>query len=228
MQVKGLYKHEGWRGGTAKLKPMSVLRLYLASASPRRMELLKLIGLAPRAVPQALDEREQPGESPRDLVVRLSRAKGELAAAALGRPDPPAVLLAADTVVVLDGEVLGKPADPAEAGAMLRRLRGREHEVLTGVFLRRTDDGRSVSDVAATEVRFRDYDEATILRYVATGEPLDKAGAYGIQGRGVMLTEGIRGSWSNVVGLPVECLPGWLERIGIDLEQLRPGHAPSL
>jgi septum formation protein len=129
-------------------------------------------------------------------------------------------VLAADTEVVLDGRVLGKPADAAQASRMLRDLRGREHEVLTGVRLVRTDDGRAAGGVEVTRVRFGDCDDVLIEAYVRTGEPFDKAGAYAIQGRGVLLTAGIDGSWSNVVGLPVERLPGWFAAIGVALGDL--------
>lgn len=197
---------------------MSQLHLYLASASPRRLALLRQIGLDPVARPAAVAERPLPGESPRDLVLRLAELKGRTAAAGIAADgDADALILAADTAVVLNGDVLGKPESGAAAEEMLRRLRGRKHEVLTGVFLLRTDDGRSLAEVESTGVRFRDYDDATIRDYVAGGEPLDKAGAYGIQGRGALLARSIDGSWSNVVGLPVERLPLWLERIGIDL-----------
>ena len=103
---------------------------------------------------------------------------------------------------------------------MLRALRGRDHEVMTAVFLMRTDDRRHTCDVETTRVRFRDYDEETIASYVASGEPLDKAGAYGIQGGGAVLADRVEGSWTNVVGLPLEQLGPWLTRIGIDLEKL--------
>jgi septum formation protein len=158
------------------------------------------------------------GESPGAMVCRLAELKGRTLASRIApESEDGALILAADTAVVLDDEVLGKPVDAGEAEEMLRRLRGRTHEVLTGVFLLRTDDGRSVCEIEATRVAFRAYDDATIRDYVAGGEPLDKAGAYGIQGRGALLTQGIDGSWSNVVGLPVERLPLWFDRIGIDI-----------
>src|SRR6185369_11903005 len=122
--------------------------------------------------------------------------------------------LGADTVVVLDGEILGKPADAAGAERMLRALSGREHRVLSGVCVLRADGGREAAGVAATLVRFRAYGGDTVRWYVGTGEPMDKAGAYGIQGKGALLVASIDGSWSNVVGLPLEILPGLLESIG--------------
>jgi septum formation protein len=116
--------------------------------------------------------------------------------------------------------VLGKPRDAAHAAEMLRLLRGREHRVITGVFLTRSDDGRHVRRTEVTRVWFKHYDERTLLAYVESGEPLDKAGAYGIQGGGAALAERVDGSWNNVVGLAVEQLPEWLSAIGLDLEAL--------
>jgi septum formation protein len=198
---------------------MKRLRLYLASASPRRRELLRQIGIDPVLMPARVDEQPAAGETPREVVRRLAEAKARHAA---GRLDPSAhgVLLAADTAVVVDGACLGKPANRDDAAAMLWRLRGREHEVMTGVFVMTTDGGHSAGGVDTTRVRFQRYDDATITAYVATGEGDDKAGAYGIQGRGVLLVDRIEGSWSNVVGLPLERLAGWLSALGIDLWEL--------
>jgi septum formation protein len=204
---------------------MSVLRrLILASRSPRRIELLAQLGLVPtRVLPTDIEESSVPGEDPRELVLRLAEAKGRAALGRLGRGEPPALVLAADTAVVLEHSVLGKPRDAEHAARMLRLLRGRIHEVLTGVFLLRTDDGRSTVGVATTRVRLRDFDEETIRRYVASGEPMDKAGSYGIQGEGSRFVESIEGSWSNVVGLPLEPLREWASRIGVELGELRSG-----
>jgi septum formation protein len=201
---------------------MKAMRVYLASASPRRLELLRRIGIDPVLMPTTLDERAVAGESPRALVLRLAEAKAREAAGRLAGAAP-GIVLAADTAVVIDGVCLGKPASADEAAAMLRRLRGRAHEVLTGVFVMRTQGPRSAGGVDATRVRFRAYDDATIAAYVATGEGLDKAGAYGIQGRGVLLVEHIEGSWSNVVGLPLERLPEWTSDLDVDLWELITG-----
>jgi septum formation protein len=198
---------------------VSVLSLYLASASPRRRELLAQLGLDPTLLPVPVDETPRTGEAAQDLVRRLAAAKGREARRRLP-PGVPALLLAADTAVVIDGECLGKPADPDDARAMLQRLCGRAHEVLTGVYLLRTDDAREVVAVDSTMVRFRSYDAAAVEAYLASGEGTDKAGGYGIQGRGVLFVDGIDGSWSNVVGLPLERLTGWLDAIGVDLWQL--------
>ncbi len=218
-QVKSVYKRLQLRN--MKIVDPFPTRLLLASASPRRLELLRRLGLSPRTVPSDLHETEHPGEEPRAMVRRLAEAKGRSVAAGLDADAEPWIVLAADTEVVVDGESLGKPAHAADAVSMLRRLRGRAHEVMTGVFLLRTDDRRALCEVETTRVRFRDYDEETIHDYVASGEPLGKAGAYAIQGRGAALAEEIDGSWSNVVGLPVERLAGWMARIGIDLDRLR-------
>jgi septum formation protein len=179
--------------------------------------LLRLIGLRPFVLPADVDERLQPGEPPREAVLRLARSKAD---AVRSRLRAPGILLAADTAVVVDGRCLGKPADHAEAGEMLRRLRGRDHQVLTGTVLQRTDTERATGGVDATLVRFRNFDDRTLEAYLACGEWADKAGAYGIQGRGGLLVERIEGSWTNVVGLPLERLPGWLSELGVDLWEL--------
>ena len=175
----------------------SRLPLVLASASPRRRELLERVGLALQIVPADIDESELPGERPAEMAERLARAKAAAVAALM----PDRLVLAADTIVVLDGRVLGKPRDDAEAADMLRSLSGRAHEVTTGFAVR--GDGADTSTTVTTVVRFRALDPAVIDRYVATGEPLDKAGAYGIQGVGAMLVLRIDGSYTNVVGLPL-------------------------
>jgi septum formation protein len=154
------------------------------------------------------------------LVERLASAKGRASARKVAGDSVSYVVIGADTAVVLDDQVLGKPDSPEEAERMLRRLRGRDHEVLTAVFLLRTDRGTSTCDVERTRVRFRDYDDETIRAYVESGEPMDKAGAYGIQGGGGRLVESVEGSRNNVIGLPVERLDGWLARIGIDMRRL--------
>jgi septum formation protein len=189
-------------------------RLYLASASPRRLALLREAGLDPVPRPTGVPEYPVEGESSREQVLRLAREKGRHAIEFLAANGERGLVLAADTAVVLDGIVLGKPADDEDAASMLRRLAGRTHEVLTGVFLARIGDGRWTEGTGCTRVTFRPYDEDTIAWYVATGEPRDKAGAYGIQGRGAALVEGREGSWSNVVGLPMEILKGLYLEIG--------------
>jgi septum formation protein len=194
-----------------------MIPLILASASPRRRELLEALGVAHEVRPAPVDETPFSGETPRDHVVRVAAAKAAAAAGAAASSGRAVLVLAADTTVALDGVLLGKPRDDADALAMLRRLAGRTHDVLTACRLARTDDGRAAACVAVSRVRFAPWDEARARWYVRTGEPRDKAGAYGIQGRGVLLSEAIEGSWSNVVGLPLELLPRVFEEAGDDL-----------
>jgi septum formation protein len=176
--------------------------LVLASRSPRRAEILRQHRLDFEVDPPQVDESPYPGEAPDAHVNRLALEK----AAAVGRRRPEALCLGCDTVVVLDGEILGKPADPAAARAMLTRLAGREHLVYSSVALFQAARGHHAGDHRVTRVRFRRLDEAEIAAYVATGEPMDKAGAYGIQGFGSMLVASIEGCYFNVMGLPVEAL----------------------
>ena len=171
--------------------------LLLASASPRRLELLRALGLEPLVRPADVDETLRPGEDPHDAAERLARAKA--VAVAEGAPAG-TVVLAADTIVVLDGEALGKPRDGDDARRMLRALRGRAHDVVTGVALSR--DGRLVSGRETTEVLFAPMTDEEVDAYVASGEPSDKAGAYALQGLGGLFVERITGTPSNVIGLP--------------------------
>ena len=183
--------------------------LVLASASPRRRELLAGAGFAVIVHAAEVDETPHPNEEARAYVLRLAEAKARAAAAGAPRDDLP--LLAADTTVVLDGELLGKPADDEEAAAMLRRLSGRVHEVWTGLCLLwpapAAGDERPLALAAdCTRVWFAPLDQAEIAAYVASGEPQGKAGAYAIQGRAGQFIPRIEGSYSNVVGLPLALL----------------------
>jgi len=178
--------------------------LLLASGSPRRRELLARAGIAFEVAPAEIDERPRPGEAPRALALRLAREKAEAGARRIGA-SPPRLVLGADTIVVIDGEALGKPEDPEHAVALLSRLTGREHAVLTGVAVVRSDAPGAVRTVCVeSRVRMRPAAEGEIRAYVATGEPLDKAGAYAAQGEGRRFILGIEGSESNVIGLPLE------------------------
>ncbi|HEU4368919.1 MAG TPA: Maf family protein [Methylomirabilota bacterium] len=179
-------------------KPWRRAILILASASPRRRELLRSLTAEFRVVPSDLEETLSAG-SPHAAATRLALDKARAVAARVGQ----GVVLAADTIVVLDGEPFGKPAGPDEARTMLRRLRGRWHEVVTGVGVVEALTGRSDAVSVVSRVRMADYGEAEIEAYVASGEPLDKAGAYAIQGRGAALVAGLEGSFTNVVGLPL-------------------------
>ena len=183
--------------------------LVLASASPRRAELLTAAGYDFTIDPADVDESVSAGESPEQYVVRVARDK---ARAVAGRLGPGALVLGADTTVVADGEILAKPADESDAARMLQTLAGREHDVLTGVAMVYGD--REVTEVVSTRVRLLPLDEEDIRWYVGTGEPMGKAGAYGIQGRAARFVDRIEGSWSNVVGLPVATVNEMLKRFG--------------
>ena len=189
------------------------MHLYLASASPRRMTLLREAGYRPERVAQEAPEERLPGETPEGMVRRVARAKALWAVCKLTSVKMPGIVLAADTVVVLAGEVLGKPESAEVAREMLRRLNGRRHRVLTSVALVRSDDRREAGGVETTHVEFRAVSENAIDRYVAGGSPLDKAGAYGIQDLDETWIAGIDGLRSNVVGLPVERLADWISAL---------------
>ncbi|MDX2181464.1 MAG: Maf family protein [Bryobacteraceae bacterium] len=180
--------------------------IILASASPRRAELLRAAGIPFTVRPADVDESIEPGEDPLDYVRRLAHAK---AMAIETRPGD--IVLAADTTVTVDGEVLGKPADREDAARMLRLLSGRVHEVHTGICL--ASDEETALDSATTQVWFAPMSDAEIAAYVATGEPMDKAGAYGIQGAASKFAERIEGCYFNVVGLPVELVWRHLRRM---------------
>ena len=183
-------------------------RLVLASQSPRRAELIGRLGLQPEIVPADLDERYLAGETPEGHAERLARDKAQAVAAA----HPDALVIGSDTIVVIDGDVLGKPRGAAHAVEMLLRLSGREHEVCTGVAV--AHEGRVHSGLERVQVRFRMLDQALCEAYVETGEPMDKAGAYGIQGYGSALVESIRGDYFAVMGLPVVRTLELLRRMG--------------
>lgn len=185
-------------------------RLVLASASPRRRELLGLLGLAPEVVPPEIDEAVRAGEAPEAYVERLAQEK----AAQVARGLPGALVLAADTTVALGADVLGKPASEAEARHMLGRLSGTWHEVFTGVAV---DGPLRASLVVRTRVEFRPLSAGEIAWYVATGEPMDKAGAYAVQGRAGAFVARLEGSPTNVVGLPLAEAAALLARAGLRL-----------
>jgi septum formation protein len=184
------------------------VRLVLASKSPRRREILRQLGLDPEVRPATVDEALLPGESPVEHVERLARAKAEFVA--LDTPD--VLVVGGDTIVVRDERVLGKPETADEAVQMLMSLAAREHEVLSGLAL--AGDHGVVSGVSRTVVRFRDFDTRAARRYAASGEPLDKAGGYGIQGLGAGLVDSLVGDYYAVVGLPVGLLLDLLHRAG--------------
>jgi septum formation protein len=172
------------------------LTLILASTSPRRAELLRCAGIAFQTVRPDADERQLAGETPAEYALRTAREKAESLPIR-----PGTILLGADTVVASDGRILGKPSDAAEAKSMLRLLSGKLHEVITGVCLRSAE--KTVCFQVTTAVLFRELSDAEIAAYVATGDPLDKAGAYAIQNGAAGMVRRIDGSYSNVVGLPL-------------------------
>ena len=181
--------------------------------------MLEDLGLHFEVRPVDIDESPKPSEDPAEYVRRLALEKSA-AALQLARASDSAFrwILAADTIVAMDGELLGKPRHAENAKAMLRRLSGRQHHVLTGVAVRHGADGCEVG-VESTEVRFGDLDEDQIAWYVASGEPMDKAGGYAIQGLCALFIEGIRGNYSNVVGLPLPLTYALLRRAGLDVTQ---------
>ena len=192
------------------------LRLVLASTSPRRRELLESLGIRFEVVLPEVDEHRHPNEEPYDYVARLARAKAEAAIA------PDAVVVAADTIVVIDGQVLGKPGHPEEAMSMLRRLHGATHEVMTGVAVARTTDiVQVVTAVESTLVKFLPMTDEEIVDYVGTGEPMDKAGAYALGGLGAIFVESVHGSPSSVIGLPLHTTARLLRGLGVDLLSFR-------
>lgn len=180
----------------------------LASQSPRRRQLLSLIGIEHDVRPANIDESYIAGEPPRAHALRLARGKAEAIAAA------GAVTIGSDTIVVVDGDVLGKPANAAEAARMLRRLSGRAHTVVTAVAVRWRE--RLVADAEEVIVTFRPLSDADIAAYIATGEPMDKAGAYGIQGYGATIVERVDGDYFAVMGLPLNRLARLLESLGLE------------
>lgn len=184
-------------------------RIVLASASPRRADVMRQLGLAPAIRPADVDESYLPGETPAEHVERLARAKAQK----LALSEPDALVVGGDTVVVVDGgKVMSKPCGPHEARQMLEGLAGGEHEVLSGIAI--AGSHGIVSTVSRTRVRMRPFDAATAAAYVETGEPLDKAGGYGIQGLGAALVERIDGDYYSVVGFPVAAFLELLERAG--------------
>lgn len=184
-------------------------RVILASASPRRRELLTLVGIPHEVRPADIDESVLPDEAPIPHAERLARAKAH----ALAETVEHAVVIAADTIVVVDGDILGKPRDTAHAAEMLRRLSGREHTVYTAVAVAR--DAHTESAVEGVLVTFRALTDDEIEAYIATGEPMDKAGAYGIQGYGATIVERVDGDYFSVMGLGLRRVVELLERVGV-------------
>jgi septum formation protein len=188
---------------------MTTPRVILASQSPRRRELLALVGIPHVVRPADIDEAYGPGEVPRAHCERLAREKAAVVAAS----EPDAVVIGSDTIVVVDGDVLGKPRDEAHAAEMLARLSGRTHTVMTAVAVQWR--GIELSGVEEVDVTFHQLDGPRIRAYIATGEPMDKAGAYGIQGYGATIVQRVDGDYFAVMGLPVQRLVRLMEQLGL-------------
>ena len=188
--------------------------IILASASPRRTELLQQIGLMHRVIASNYDEKLSKDKSPAENVASLALGKAQSVSETLNE----GLVLGADTVVILKGTILGKPSSLEEAYLMLKRLSGRTHQVLTAVAIVDASGARGPwQGVEETQVTFRALDEAMLSWYLSTGESMDKAGAYGIQGKGALLVEKIEGCYFNVVGLPLVRLAQGLEEFGVDI-----------
>lgn len=185
-------------------------RLILASKSPRRYDLLKQLGLDFEVIPSKIEEDFVPNEPPREHVIRLAEAK----ALDVGNQFPENWVIGADTIVYVDGIILGKPKSREEAMDMLKRLSGEEHRVLTGISVRHSNKGRGECEAVETAVRVKSLSPVEMDWYIGTGEPFDKAGGYGIQGIGSFMIESINGSYTNVVGLPLCELMQMLIRLG--------------
>jgi len=188
-------------------------KIVLASSSPRRRALLSDLRLVFAVEPAAFDEASVPVTAPEEWVKALADGK----ALDVARRHPEALVIGADTIVVIDGQILGKPKDQADARRMLKLLSGRTHRVFTGVSLRHLSSGRRLVEVEATDVTFGSLTDDVITRYIATGEPMDKAGAYAIQGYGATLVQSIRGCYFNVVGLPLYRLARMLAFFGVEV-----------
>lgn len=187
--------------------------IILASASPRRQELLSSVGIKFRVEPSNVDEEPIVDESPQEHVSRLASAKAKEVAGRVKQGDEVWVL-GADTIVIIDGELLGKPEGRVEALHMLKKLSGRMHKVITGYSIYNPSRDEEIKRAVETTVKFKDLTDDEITGYVASGEPMDKAGAYAIQGLGAFMVEEIKGSYSNVVGLPVCQVVNDLEEAG--------------
>jgi septum formation protein len=186
-------------------------RLVLASSSPRRKELLKQIGLDFDVIPSSVPEKWEENSPPRDVTRKLAMDKAADVAAGLSS----GIVIGADTIVLLKGRILGKPKDPDDAFKILSQLSGNFHEVITAVALIEAETGRPVTFDATTRVFFREITKRELHAYIATGEPMDKAGAYGIQGKGILFVRRIEGCYTNVVGLPITDLAEKLSALGV-------------
>jgi len=200
------------------VKVLSGKTIVLASSSARRRELLQALGLDFVVFPSSADELIDESVTPADYVRILAERKAQDVVSAYGKlHNEEFLVIGADTIVVLNEKVLGKPTDPDDAARMLRELQGKVHDVYTGICIIDGKTGLLKSDYCHTKVRMKELSEEKIQRYVATGEPLDKAGAYGIQGKGALLIKGIEGDYFSVVGLPLGLTSDLLEEFGVQL-----------
>ncbi len=194
--------------------PSSTKKLILASRSPRRFELLQSLGLEFEVSPSKAEEITDPEQSPEQNAVKIARDKARWVA----RQNPGSYVLGADTMVVLDREIIGQPVDEEDAFHILSKLAGKQHRVITGVVLITPDD-EEYETAETSNVSIKSVGEDKIRSYIATGEPLDKAGAYAIQGEGSFLVESWEGSWSNIVGLPLEALTHLFQQAGFPVPE---------
>lgn len=201
------------------LSEAGIRRLILASSSPRRRQLLSLLGLRFVIKAVSVEERQRAGEPPTDMVLRVSQEK----ASAVRDASADELVVAADTIVVLDGAILGKPRDEQEATEMLQRLRGRSHLVYTGISVWHRPQRRMVSELGESRVWMREYTDEEISSYVASGDPLDKAGAYAIQHAEFSVASDVEGCWLNVMGLPLCLLGRALSDFGVVIPPDVPG-----
>ena len=192
-------------------------RIVLASASQRRQQFLRDLGLTFTSLATDIDETPLPGEAPDAMTLRLAVAKAEAAASRLPALDGEQLVIASDTTVAMDGVIYGKPEDAADATRMLRDLRGRSHQVMSALCVLRLPDGERHTRVHWTDVAMRDYSDEEILAYVASGDPLDKAGAYGIQTAPFRPVSGLRGCYASVMGLPLDDLRDLLASFGVPI-----------
>jgi MAF protein len=194
---------------------MQINQVILATSSPRRRELFALTGISPGHLSVEIDERPQPGEDPGELVTRLATEKSRTAAQRIGAPN---LVIAADTIVINGSRILGKPEDPVEARRILLELAGRSHRVLTALTIVDTESGRAVQDLCETAVPMREYSLDEINQYIATGSPMDKAGAYGIQDEDFnpVEIEHMHGCYANVMGLPLCHLTRSIKGFGLE------------
>jgi MAF protein len=198
-------------------------KIILASNSPRRRELFSLFGWPFEVIPADINEDQQQGESPREYVARLAGSKADVIAS-----DYEGLVIAADTIVVDGDQLLGKPQDETEASQMLKQLRGRTHQVYTGIAMIKTSTGQTYEDICRTDVPMRDYSDKEIEDYVATGDPMDKAGAYAIQHAGFHPVVGLTGCYASVMGLPLCHLIVGLQQLGIEIPEDLPERCQAL